>query len=68
MKKFFVPLIAGALLITAALPFTVEARRGGGGGAMGGPCLQTGAQNRKPVAASGRIMSQRECNPGRFWT
>jgi hypothetical protein len=45
MKKFFVPLIAGALLITAALPFAVEARRGAGGGAMGGPYLQTGAQN-----------------------
>jgi hypothetical protein len=45
MKNFFVPLIAGALLITAALPFAVEARRGAGGGAMGGPCLQTGAQN-----------------------
>ena len=46
MKKFFVPLIAGALLITTAFPFAVEARRGAGGGAMGGPCLQTGAQNR----------------------
>ena len=45
IKKFIVPLIAGALLITAALPFAVEARRGGGG-AMGGPSLQTGAQDR----------------------
>ena len=45
MKKIIIPILAGALLITTALPFAVQARRGGGG-AMGGPCLQTGAQNR----------------------
>jgi hypothetical protein len=44
MKKIFVPLIAGALLVTTAFPFAVQAGRGGGG-PMGGPCLQTGAQN-----------------------
>lgn len=46
MKKIIIPIVAGALLITTALPFAVEARRGGGRGSMGGPCLQTGVQNR----------------------
>jgi hypothetical protein len=43
MKKFLIPIIAGALTITAVLPFAVEARRGGRG-AMGGS--QTGIQDR----------------------
>ena len=46
MKKIITPILAGALLITTALPYAAEARRGGGGGPMGGPCLQTGAQTR----------------------
>jgi hypothetical protein len=45
MKKLLTPLIAGTFLITAVLPFTVQAGRGGGG-AMAGPCLKTVSQNR----------------------
>ncbi len=45
MKKIIVPIMAGALLITTALPFAVEARRGGGGPG-GGFSSQTGVQNR----------------------
>lgn len=45
MKKIIIPIMAGALLITSALPFAVQARRGGGG-AMSGSSLQTGTQDR----------------------
>ena len=44
MKKIIVPIMAGALLITTAIPFAVQA--GEAGGAMGGTALQTGTQNR----------------------
>ncbi len=46
-RKFFTTIIAGALMVTSALPLTVQAGRGGGGGGggqMGGASLQT--QNR----------------------
>ena len=42
-RKFFTTIVAGALMITSALPLTVQAGRGGGG-QMGGASLQT--QNR----------------------
>jgi hypothetical protein len=45
MKKIIIPIMAGALLITTALPFAVEARRGGGGPG-GGFSSQAGIHNR----------------------
>jgi hypothetical protein len=44
MKKMIIPIMAGALLITTALPFNVQAGKGRGG-VMSGGGLQTGSQN-----------------------
>jgi hypothetical protein len=45
MKKIIIPIMAGALLITTAIPFVVQAGKGGGG-AMGGNSSQTAIQDR----------------------
>lgn len=44
MKKLIIPIMAGALLISTAIPFAVQAGKGHGG-AMGGTGLQTRTQN-----------------------
>jgi hypothetical protein len=44
MKNIFTPILAGALLITTALPFAVQAGKGSGG-TMSGSSLQIGPSN-----------------------
>jgi hypothetical protein len=45
MKKILIPIMAGALMITAALPLTADARRGGGE-PMRGNFIKAGYQDR----------------------
>jgi hypothetical protein len=46
MKKILIPVVAGAIMITAALPFAAEAQ-GRGGGPRRGNCIQAGNQERQ---------------------
>jgi hypothetical protein len=46
MKKILIPVVAGLLALTVALPYAAEARRGGGGN-WGGNCIRAGNQDRQ---------------------
>ena len=63
-SKLMVTLAAGALMITTALPLTVQAGRGNG--SMGGTQLQTRTQTHEPATPARRLLHQSGRHPGRF--